>query len=288
MNKTPFPPRLRRQRPFNRPAPIDSGCQRGVREPVPFSPFDQRQGLALILDRPVRSPVSRLLFWCCPLAVQHPAERSALRTLRLPAPVTAVVVDAVDTVGRGRLGSHVGEEVRERIAPAGAHSDSPTSIVRISLALLVATSGANALPTPVLHSFSTLLRAPVCDKAAREASSYPQRAEYLSLKASAGAGAAFLQIVPVHDRGSAAVAHARPAVKMLVLHVEVRGDRQPTEAEAGQVLVSGLPSLRLGFSHHEALSQEGCVVVRRPGSATNTPGRRIVPNRPRSNQPGRW
>ena len=79
------------------------------------------------------------------------------RPLAIGGVVIAIVVDAVDGVVRRRLKPHVGKEVRERMLPSVAHTDSSAAVVSVGVVLLVVAAITHVLPSDVLGrvGFST-------------------------------------------------------------------------------------------------------------------------------------
>src|SRR5436190_16083748 len=92
--------------------------------------------------------VSVLNFPGSPPAVSRPSVRAAL--LAVAARIVPVVLDPIDTDGRGHPRPHVGKERGERSGPPATDSDTPAAVSGVSLRGFVQAPLADTFPNPVL------------------------------------------------------------------------------------------------------------------------------------------
>src|SRR5437667_4234433 len=136
------------QNAFDRPPATETALNRVSLEPEEQTPFADREGLTVVGQPAVGSPVAGLLKTRGPAAVSRLTTLSAL--FALAAGVVAVIVDAIDAVVVVGDRPHVFEEVRGRGQPALADANTSPAVVLPGRAFRVVASADHAGPGVVL------------------------------------------------------------------------------------------------------------------------------------------
>lgn len=109
----------------------------------------------------------------CALAVFSPPAVTSLFQARCPSAivktVVSIIIDSVNTVGRGRSRPHVSKKLTE-VVPSFAHCNTATAVVSIMHGSRVHAAALHCSPNPVLRSvdsamFQSLLDAPAASQA---------------------------------------------------------------------------------------------------------------------------
>jgi hypothetical protein len=138
---------------FDRPSERQPVADGAVGQSCYFRPFRHAPGASVECDQTICSLIAALFFPSRPPAV-----------VRF---VAAVVVDAVDTVAPNGLLPHVGEECRERLAPAVTDCDATPAVIRILVSARVGASFDHGFPTAVRSGLSADVAVPVRSEGAR-------------------------------------------------------------------------------------------------------------------------
>jgi hypothetical protein len=267
-------PYRRVYRPLDRPPRGESRSEGRSADSLLFRPFHQRHRPITDCQSARDAGIPTLLSPCGPPAVRHATRRPAFGTLRSTAPVSGVVVDAVDGVSGLRPRSHVADEVRVRVSPPRADRNTAPAVIGEILLIRIRTPGENGPPDIVLRR----VPAPTGGAVSRGS-----RRRALLVVASARRTVSAHQIRLLRHHVCPATADALPVPTLSATGAEHFGrDRKATEPQPGQIDFDTLRD-----SHDVTSCERGCGLVRRPGRVRSAPGRRILPRRrnPQSRNP---
>ena len=139
---------------FKRPALGESRSESAMRDAEFSCPRTQTASFSVVLQESCFAGILSLLQGCRPFAIRSPSVCSAF--LAVTARIISIVIFAFNAVILGRLLSQVSHEVRKRMSPVFAYTDTPlcsTAIPVVSVIFRVVTSGLHSLPGTVFWRF---------------------------------------------------------------------------------------------------------------------------------------
>jgi hypothetical protein len=198
-------------------------------------PFGSSQRLTIMSQYAIISLVATLFSSCCPSTVARF--------------IVSIVVYPLQAVRRGRLSSHVGEEVIKGILPSFAYLDTTTTVVFITCTVWSVTSLIHGIPGVVLRGMA---------HGVSPASISTETV--LQPKATATSGRSLTQASALNNRCAAACANASPAVILFSprnLTANIGSDSQSTKGVSAKILKSGRQNDTLELIHGMSFREKG-------------------------------
>jgi hypothetical protein len=198
-------------------------------------PFGSSQRLTIMSQYAIISLVATLFSSCCPSTIARF--------------IVSVVVYPLQAVRRGRLLSHVGEEVVKRLLPPLAYFDATTAVVFITCTVWSVTSLIHSIPGIVLRG---MLHTMSPTSISTETMLQP--------KATAAFGPPHTQVSTLNNMRTSACADASPTVVLFSprnLTANIGSDSQPAKGMSAKVLKSGRWNDTLDLIHGMSFREKG-------------------------------